>query len=150
MAAVTPVPIGSDRVTTGDELVVRSPYDGAEVGRVPACDAAHVDRAVAAAKARLADPLPPHVRAVVLDRAAALLDERNEDFARIIAAEAAKPLITARVEARRAVDTFRFSAAEARTLAGDVVPADAAAPGEGKLAFTLRVPIGVVGAISPF
>src|SRR5215467_560125 len=150
MAAVTPVPIGPDRVTTGDELVVRSPYDGAEVGRVPACDAGHVDRAVAAAKARLADPLPAHVRAVVLDRAAVLLDERNEDFARIIAAEAAKPLITARVEARRAVDTFRFSAAEARTLAGDVVPADAAAPGEGKLAFTLRVPIGVVGAISPF
>jgi acyl-CoA reductase-like NAD-dependent aldehyde dehydrogenase len=148
--AVTPAPIGPDRVTTGDEIVVRSPYDGAEVGRVPACDASHVDRAVAAARACLADPLPAHARAPVLDRAAVLLDERNEDFARTIAAEAAKPLITARIEARRAVDTFRFSAAEARTLAGDVIPADAAAPGEGKLAFTLRVPIGVVGAISPF
>ena len=86
----------------------------------------------------------------MLDRAAALLAERQEDFARIVAAEAAKPLKTARVEAARAVDTFRFSAAEARTLAGDVVPVEASAPGEGKLAFTLRVPIGVVGAISPF
>jgi acyl-CoA reductase-like NAD-dependent aldehyde dehydrogenase len=86
----------------------------------------------------------------VLDRAAALLDERSEDFARIIAAEAAKPLKTARIEARRAVDTFRFSAAEARTLAGDVVPLEGSAPGAGKVGFTLRVPIGVVGAISPF
>ena len=150
MAEVTPVPIGPDRVTTGDEIVVRSPYDGSEVGRVPACDAGHVHRAVAAARARLAEPLAPHARAAVLDRAAELLATRVEDFARIIAAEAAKPLKTARVEAGRAVDTFRFSAAEARTLAGDVVPVDASVPGDGKLAFTLRVPIGVVGAISPF
>ena len=148
--AVTPVPIGPDRVTTDEEIVVRSPYDGAEVGRVPSCDAGHVDRAVAAARAYLDAPLAPHARAAVLDRAAVLLAERVEDFARIIAAEAAKPLRTARVEANRAVDTFRFSAAEARTLAGEVVPVDASAPGEGKLAFTLRVPIGVVGAISPF
>jgi len=147
---VTPVPIGPDRVTTDDEIVVRSPYDGSEVGRVPSCGADHVDRAVAAATAALAEPLPAHRRAAVLDTAAALLAERVDDFARIIAAEAAKPLKTARIEAGRAVDTFRFSAAEARTLAGDVVPVEASAPGEGKLAFTLRVPIGVVGAISPF
>jgi acyl-CoA reductase-like NAD-dependent aldehyde dehydrogenase len=147
---VTPVPIGPDRITTDDAIAVRSPYDGAELARVPACDAGHVDRAVAAARAALADPLPAHARAAVLDRAAGLLAERTEDFAHTIAAEAAKPLKTARVEAARAVDTFRFSAAEARTLAGEVVPVDAAAPGEGKLAFTLRLPIGVVGAISPF
>jgi len=122
MPEVTAVPIGSDRVTTADEIVVTSPYDGSEVGRVPACDAGHVDRAVAAATAALAEPLPAHARAAVLDRAAVLLAERQEDFARTIAAEAAKPLKTARVEAARAVDTFRFSAAEARTLAGDMVP----------------------------
>ena len=48
------------------------------------------------------------------------------------------------------MSTFTFAAVAARTLAGDVVPMDASAAGEGKLAFTLRVPIGVVGAISPF
>jgi acyl-CoA reductase-like NAD-dependent aldehyde dehydrogenase len=79
-----------------------------------------------------------------------LLAERLEDFARTIAEEAAKPLKTARVEAERAVGTARFSAAEARTLGGDVVPLDALAAGEGKVGFTMRVPIGVVGAISPF
>jgi acyl-CoA reductase-like NAD-dependent aldehyde dehydrogenase len=110
----------------------------------------HVDRAVAAAKARLAEPLPAHERAAILDRAAILLAERQEDFARTIAQEAAKPIRTARIEAGRAVDTFRFSAVEARSLTGEMVPIDASVPGTGKLAFTLRVPVGVVGAISPF
>ena len=156
MRDVTPVPIGAERVTTADSIAVTSPFDGAEIGRVPSCGAAEVDRAVAAARARLAGdadgsaPFPPHERAAVLDRAAALLAERTEEFARTIAAEAAKPIKTARVEAQRAVDTFRFSAAEARTFAGEVVPLDASAPGVGKMGFTLRVPIGVVGAISPF
>ena len=54
------------------------------------------------------------------------------------------------MEAGRAVDTFRFSAVEARSLTGEMVPVDASVPGTGKLAFTLRVPVGVVGAISPF
>jgi acyl-CoA reductase-like NAD-dependent aldehyde dehydrogenase len=56
----------------------------------------------------------------------------------------------ARVEAKRAMSTYTFAAVEARKLAGEMVPMDAAQAGEGKLAFTLRRPIGVVGAISPF
>ena len=64
--------------------------------------------------------------------------------------KSAKPIKTARVEAARAVDTFAFSAAVARTLTGEVVPLDASGAGVGKLGFVLRVPIGVVGAISPF
>ena len=132
-------------------ITVRSPYDGTELGQVPACTPEDVDRAVAtAADALRNDPLPPWRRAEILDRCATLLSERCEDFARIIAGEAAKPLKTARAEARRAVSTFTFGAVAARTLAGDAVPVDAAQVGEGKLAFTLRVPIGVVGAITPF
>src|SRR4051794_7118676 len=56
----------------------------------------------------------------------------------------------ARVEAQRAASTYTFAAVEARKLAGEMVPMDASKAGEGKLAFTLRLPIGVVGAISPF
>src|SRR5256886_10626683 len=56
----------------------------------------------------------------------------------------------ARVEAKRAMSTYTFAAVEARKLAGEMVPMDAAQAGEGKLAFTLRQPIGIVGAISPF
>jgi acyl-CoA reductase-like NAD-dependent aldehyde dehydrogenase len=94
--------------------------------------------------------LPPWKRAEILEHAARLLGEQHEAFARTIAEEAAKPIKTARVEARRAVSTFTFAAAEARALAGEMVPMDASDVGEGKLAFTLRIPVGVVGAISPF
>jgi acyl-CoA reductase-like NAD-dependent aldehyde dehydrogenase len=148
------LPIGDDRISvssTGDELVVRSPYDGHEIDRVPACGAAEVERAVALAIGiHRAGALPPWRRAEILDRAAQLLAERTEFFARMIAEEAAKPIKTARVEARRAVSTFTFAATEARRLAGEMVPLDASDVGEGKLGFTLRLPIGVVGAISPF
>ncbi len=148
------LPIGDDRISSsggGDELVVRSPYDGHEIDRVPACGADEVERAVAhAISVHRAGALPPWQRAEILDRAAQLLSERNELFARIIAEEAAKPIRTARVEAARAVSTFTFAASEARRLAGEMVPLDASDVGEGKLGFTLRLPIGVVGAISPF
>jgi acyl-CoA reductase-like NAD-dependent aldehyde dehydrogenase len=148
---VRALPLAGERFTGSESTVVTSPYDGHEVGRVPACSAADVDRAVAVAKAALAGgPLPRWKRAEVLDNAARLLTERRDEFAAIIAEEAAKPIKTARVEAERAVGTFQFAAAEARTLAGEVVALDAIATGEGKLGFTLRVPIGVVGAISPF
>jgi acyl-CoA reductase-like NAD-dependent aldehyde dehydrogenase len=132
-------------------IVVRSPWDGHEVGRVPGHGPEDVDRAVAAAAAALRDePLAPWRRAEVLDLAARLLAEREDEFARTIALEAAKPIKTARIEARRAVSTFTFAAVEARRLTGDMVPVDATEIGEGRLAFTLRLPIGVVAAISPF
>jgi acyl-CoA reductase-like NAD-dependent aldehyde dehydrogenase len=150
MAELHPLRIGADRVTTGEEAVVRSPFDGAELGRVPAGGAAEVDAAVAAASAVRAEPLPAHQRATILDAAADRLTARHEEFARSIAAEAAKPLKTARVEAARAVGTFRFAAVEARSLTGEMVPMDANDAGVGKFAFTLRIPRGVVGAISPF
>jgi acyl-CoA reductase-like NAD-dependent aldehyde dehydrogenase len=94
--------------------------------------------------------MPAHQRAAILDAAADQLATRNEEFARSIAGEAAKPIKTARVEAARAVGTLRFAAVAARSLTGDMIPMDANDAGVGKLGFTLRVPIGVVGAISPF
>jgi acyl-CoA reductase-like NAD-dependent aldehyde dehydrogenase len=134
-----------------ETIVVRSPYDGHEVGQVPRHTDTDVDRAVGAAGAALRDePLPPWRRAEILHAAARLLAERSEDFARTIAEEAAKPIKTARLEAKRAVSTFTFAAVEARRLTGQMVPIDGAEIGEGRLAFTLRVPVGVVAAISPF
>jgi len=134
-----------------DVIIVRSPYDDSVIGEIPAQTAADVDRAVAVAKAALhSNPLPLWKRAEILDAAARRLTERREEFALIIAREAAKPIKTARVEAERAAGTFQFAAAEARKLSGEMIPLDAIPAGEGKLGFTLRVPIGVVGAIAPF
>ena len=141
---------GESFAGTGNVIEVRNPFDGSVIGTVPACTSADVERAVASARGALSTGLPLHRRAAILDAAAVALDRHREEFARIVAAEAAKPLRTARVEVDRAVGTFRFSAAEARKLAGDVIPLDALPAGEGKVGFTLRVPIGVVGAIAPF
>src|SRR5262245_34537891 len=135
----------------GARTEVRSPFDGRVVGSVPTLDATAVDEAVARATQALAgDPLPAWKRAEVLDAAARILGDRIDAHARIIAAEAAKPIRTARVEAQRAVSTMTFAAAAARTLTGEMVPMDASEAGAGKLAFTLRVPIGVIGGVSPF
>jgi acyl-CoA reductase-like NAD-dependent aldehyde dehydrogenase len=96
------------------------------------------------------EPLPAHKRAEILVRVAGYLGKRHAEVAKLISDEAGKPLKAAKVEAARAMSTYTFAAVEARKLAGEMVPMDASQAGEGKLAFTLRVPRGVVGAISPF
>jgi acyl-CoA reductase-like NAD-dependent aldehyde dehydrogenase len=143
--------VAGEWVETGDWGEVESPYDQSPVGRVALGDAATVDRAARAAREAFESAdFPQHERAAVLDRAAELVGERVEDLALTISAEAGKPLKTATVEAQRCVDTLTFSAVEARKLTGGTVPMEASASGAGKLGVMLRVPYGVVGAISPF
>ncbi|MGH3133987.1 MAG: aldehyde dehydrogenase family protein [Gaiellaceae bacterium] len=142
--------IGGEWVETSEWIDVRSPYDGEPVGRVPKAGAAETRTALDAAETAMREPLPAHERAAILDRVAAALVERHDELARTISAEAGKPMKAARVEASRAVSTYTMAAVEARKLAGDVVPMDASPAGVGKLALTLRQPIGIVAAISPF
>jgi acyl-CoA reductase-like NAD-dependent aldehyde dehydrogenase len=142
--------IEGEWIETGDWLEVRSPYGGEVISRVAKAGAAEARRAIDAAERAMADPLPAHERAAILDRTARLAEERAEEIARTICAEAGKPMKAARIEAARALSTFTTAAVEARKLAGEVVPMDASPAGEGKAALTLRVPIGIVGAISPF
>jgi acyl-CoA reductase-like NAD-dependent aldehyde dehydrogenase len=142
--------IAGEWIETGDWLDVRSPYSGELVARVAKAGAAETRRAVDAAAAALAEPLPAHKRAEILVKVAGAIGRRHEEVARTISDEAGKPIKAARVEASRAMSTFTFAAVEARKLAGTMVPMDAAQAGEGKVGFTIRRPIGVVGAISPF
>src|SRR6266516_1777322 len=142
--------IGGEWVETGDSFDVRSPYSGEVVGRVAKAGAEETKRAIDAAEQAMREPLPAHKRAEILVRVAMGLGRRHDEVARLISDEAGKPMKAARVEAKRAMSTYTFAAAEARNLAGELVPMDAAQAGEGKLAFTLRRPIGVIGAISPF
>jgi acyl-CoA reductase-like NAD-dependent aldehyde dehydrogenase len=142
--------IGGEWVETGEWLDVSSPYSGEVVGRVAQAGADDARAAIDAAEKAMADPLPAHKRAEILVKVAGALGRRHEEVAQTISAEAGKPLKAAKVEATRAMSTYTFSAVEARKLAGEMVPMDASQAGEGKLAFTLREPIGIVGAISPF
>jgi acyl-CoA reductase-like NAD-dependent aldehyde dehydrogenase len=144
------LPIGGERVETGDWIDIRSPYSGEVVGRVAKAGAGEARRAIDAAERAMAEPLPAHKRAEILVKVAGFLGRRHDEVARTISDEAGKPMKAARVEAQRAMSTYTFAAVEARKLAGEMVPMDASQAGEGKLAFTLRRPVGVVGAISPF
>jgi len=142
--------IAGEWIGTGDWIDVASPYSGETVGRVAKAGPEETRRAIDAAEVAMREPLPAHKRAEILVRVAGYLGRRHDEVARTISDEAGKPMKAARVEARRAMSTYTFAAVEARKLAGEMVPMDASQAGEGKLAFTLRRPIGIVGAISPF
>ena len=143
--------VAGEWMETGEWSEVKSPYDGTLIGRVPKGDAALVGKAAEAARVAFqAGGFPAYERAAFLDRAAELVREREDDLTVTIAAEAGKPVKTARVEAQRCVSTMQFSAVAARTLTGHTIPMEAGAAGEGKLGIVIRVPYGVVGAISPF
>jgi acyl-CoA reductase-like NAD-dependent aldehyde dehydrogenase len=142
--------LAGEWLATGEWIDVLSPYSNELVGRAAKGDAELARRAIDAGERVLANPLPAYERAAILDRVAQALAQRADDAAHVICAEAGKPMKAARVEASRAVSTFTFAAVAARSLAGELVPMDAAPAGEGKLAFAQRLPIGVVAAISPF
>jgi acyl-CoA reductase-like NAD-dependent aldehyde dehydrogenase len=142
--------VGGEWLETGDWLEVRSPYSGEVLARVHQAGAAETRQAIDAAERAMQEPLPAHKRAEILSRVAGYLGRRHDEVARLISDEAGKPMKAARIEATRAMSTYTFSAVEARRLAGDVIPMDASQSGEGKFAYTLRTPVGVVGAISPF
>jgi acyl-CoA reductase-like NAD-dependent aldehyde dehydrogenase len=143
--------VAGEWIETGDWIDVRSPYSGDVVGRVAKGGADETRRAIdAAERALLESPLPAHKRAEILVKVAGYLGRRHDEAARLICDEAGKPLKAARVEAQRAMSTYTYGAVTARTLTGVMVPMEGSRVGEGKLGFTLRVPIGVVGAITPF
>jgi len=131
---------------------LRSPYTGEVIAEVPAADEQEAREAVGAACEATAAmaAMPAHERAAILERVAALLDTRSEEAARLIALEAAKPIKAARAEIARTVQTYKFAAEEAKRIGGETIPLDAAPGGEGRLAYTVREPLGVIGAITPF
>jgi glyceraldehyde-3-phosphate dehydrogenase (NADP+) len=133
-------------------MAIRNPFDNSLVDEVPAGDAEDVEEALATAVrgAELMRKLPAYERYQKLHRAAQLMEERLEAFARTISLEEGKILAESRFETSRAANTIMTSAEEAKRLFGEVVPLDAAPGGAGKLGFTLRVPCGVVVAITPF
>ncbi|MDQ7850342.1 MAG: aldehyde dehydrogenase family protein [Armatimonadota bacterium] len=139
-------------VEGGPPVEVRNKYSGEVIGALPTARREDVEAAVEAAAraAPLAAEMPAHRRADILARAAALIRERREEFARTIAAEAGKALKFARVEVDRAITTFTIASEEARRLHGETVPLDAVPAGEGYFGFWVRRPVGVVAAISPF
>lgn len=119
--------------------------------RLPASAPAQIARMIDIAQAaHETDTLTPYDRGRILDRVAHLLDERRDDFLRVMQLETGYTTADCIAEITRTVETLRLSAEEARRLSGDVIPV-AGAAGQGKrVAFTIRVPLGIVLAVTPF
>lgn len=144
--------VGGEWIDTAAHETVRLPYDGTPVGEVPRAGAELVDRAVAAARQGFHGmrAMANYERADLLLRVMELVRRDNAEYARLICAETGKPIREARVEASRALETLTAAAHEARQLAGEVVPMEFSATGKGRMAITVREPIGVIGSITPF
>ena len=144
--------IRGEWVDHAETIKVFNPFDDSVVNTVPQATADHVEAALAGVVegARIVRDIPAYDRANILRRAAEMLVERTEEFANIISMEEGKVLSEARLEVTRAADILQLSAEEAKRLCGEVLPLDAAPGAAGKLGFTIRVPCGVVLAISPF
>jgi acyl-CoA reductase-like NAD-dependent aldehyde dehydrogenase len=149
-AAIATAPTNVGEYPNAPQVQIRHPYNGAVVGRVAVCGAVEVDAACRAAATAQERGLPQWQRARVLDTLAGLLERDTERLAALITLESGKAIRDARGEVGRAAETARFAAAVARTLAGEQVATDATPTGSGKLAIAVRLPIGVVAAISPF
>jgi len=147
-----PMLIGNDGVRTPQVRTICLPYDGTPVGEVYDADAATVDRAVVAAQkgAEAVASMTQYERAELLRRMRTLLERDAEEFARLVTLETGKTIREARGEVARAQQTLAASADEARRLQGEVVPMEAAPTGKGRWAMTVREPLGVIAAITPF
>ena len=131
---------------------VFNPYDGSVIDTVPRAGVEDVDAAISSAVrgAEAMARMPAYERFLLLRRTADLLEERMEDLARTITLEEGKIIAEARTEVGRAIQTISLSGEEAKRLYGETVPMDAAPGWTGQMGFTIRVPCGVVAAISPF
>jgi len=144
--------IGGAWVETVKYAPLYAPYSGELLAEIPVADAETVEKAIAAAEeaASVMWRMPAYQRAAILENIASRLNDRLEEAARIIALEAGKPIKTARGEVIRTIQTYKFAAEEAKRIHGETLPLDAAIGGEGRLAYTVREPLGVIGAITPF
>jgi acyl-CoA reductase-like NAD-dependent aldehyde dehydrogenase len=133
-------------------FTLTDPYRGTPVAEIGSASVEDTDRAIRLAREGQAElaAMPTHARAAILERAAELLRAQRDELAPEISRQTGKPLKDTRREVNRAAETLRASADAARGLFGEQPPADAMSGGEGLLSFVMRVPVGVVGGITPY
>ena len=142
--------IGGEWVN-GATFVVTDKFTGEPIGTMASASREQVRQAVNfAAEAFAGNRLTPYARYEILHRAAGLVESRRDAFKSTIVAESGFTVSDAAIEIARTIQTLLLCAEEAKRIAGEVVPVDGAPGQEHRMAFTLRVPVGVVCAITPF
>lgn len=133
-------------------IEIRNPYSNEMLDTVPKGTDEDVRMAIAGAVdgAKLMAALPGYERFLILRRAADLIRERAAELARTLSSEEGKTLREAAIEIDRSAQTIELSGEEAKRLGGEFIPLDGGQGTQGKMGFTMRVPCGVVAAITPF
>ena len=144
--------INGQWVDKAETIPVFNPFDQSVLDTVPRGAASDVDLAITSAVrgAKAMAKLTAYERYAILHRAAELMAERLEDLGQTITKEEGKVIAEGRGEVQRAIQTITTSAEESKRLHGETVPLDAAPGNVNQFGFTIRVPVGVVAAISPF
>lgn len=138
-------------LTSDKQLPVEHKYTGDVIAEVAQADPSHVEQAaVAAERAMKQTPLSMHERYTILMNVARALEDNTETIARIITQESGKPIRDGIAEVGRAVQTITLSAEEAKRIHGESLPMQAMPGMDSYIGFTIRVPVGVVAAITPF
>jgi len=139
-------------VSEGRPLEVASPYDGALAGVTYWATAEQLEQAIRASVSAFETTkrLPAYERQRVLRTISDSIAARREEFARLMAMEAGKPIKTARAEVDRAVFTFAVAAEESVRIGGEWLPMDLQASTAGRMAIVRRFPLGPIAAITPF
>jgi putative phosphonoacetaldehyde dehydrogenase len=141
--------LAGQAVITESWIDVFNPWNNEAVGRVAAVGREQVEQAVQAHLAP-AQPLTRYERSSILNRTRDLLDERREELARLITAEAGLCLRETRYEVGRACDVFAFAAMEALRDDGKIFSCDISPTGKARKIYTMREPLPLVFAITPF
>ncbi|MDG2166776.1 MAG: aldehyde dehydrogenase family protein [Opitutales bacterium] len=133
-------------------LEVTNPYDGSVIDTVPKASSDDVNTAIAAAVegAKVMEALTGYERFLILRKTADLMRERQEELAQVLSSEEGKAIAEGRMEIDRSAQTIELSGEEAKRLSGEILPLDGGKDVRNKLGFTLRVPCGVVAAVTPF
>ncbi len=144
--------INGQWIDKAETIPVFNPFDQSVLDTVPRGTASDVDLAITSAVrgAKAMAKLTAYERYAILHRAAELMAERLEDLGQTITKEEGKVIAEGRGEVQRAIQTITTSAEEAKRLHGETIPLDAAPGNVNQFGFTMRVPVGVVAAISPF
>ncbi len=145
-----PVYIAGQAVAGEGRLEVRNPYDGSVVGSVALAGPALLERAIQETGGEGRDGLSRYERAEILRRARRLLEERRDEFARWIRLESGLCQRDTWYETGRTLDVLEFAASEALRDDGQVFSCDISPQGKKRKIFTLREPVLLAAAITPF
>jgi len=144
--------LGSEEKSTPNFIEVKNPFNSNVVSTYPICGVDDVEMAYLKAKSASeeAKKSPLHQRVSWLEDVADKLENESERFAKLICDEVGKPMMFARGEVNRCIETIRLSAHTMITIGGESFDTTAMPSGKKTLAFFKRVPVGVALAITPF